>query len=397
MSFQKMHVMNPMKELLPCLPKMKGILLILFVLLNLDLFGQRAGIFFYDSDWNLTTRDRAVYFRTCRIDTSSTTFFGEVKDFYKNGQPQMKGYYVNNVKVDSFYFYYPNGNLESKGLYVNDLRMGIWKYYYKNAQLKQVVDFFANDFVVKEYYDSLGTPLLPNGTGKWGNTFRLHNQNSWVRVEGPYKKGLKHGKWKVYIKYGDGGEKLDNQNVFKKDKLKSPWYAGSFLSSYFQDKYKLKMTEEFKYSVYVSKKDYPYINKLPEAIDSLDLPYDRNASFPGGENALYSFLSKKLRYPELARGEGKEGVELVEFIVDKNGQVAQVESPEPTRDMPAYGFREEAMRVIKLLPQWEPAVRDNKPVPQKQVIFIHFSIEKMEVQRGGPSVNKTTSGSRAYQ
>lgn len=378
------------------MPNLKGFLFILFFLLNLDLFGQRAGIFFYDSDWNLTTRDRAVFFRTCRIDTSSTTFFGEVKDFYKNGQPQMKGYYVNNVKVDSFYFYHPNGNLESKGLYVNDLRMGIWKYYYENARLKQVVDFYADDFVINEYYDSLGSPLLPNGTGKWENTFRLPNQNSWLRVEGSYKKGLKHGKWNVYMKYGDGGERLDNQKVFKKDKLKSRWYSGSFLSTYFPEKYKFKMTEKFKYSVFVTKKDYPYIEKLPEAIDSLELPYDRDAAFPGGEKALYSFLSKKLRYPDLAGREGKEARQLVEFIVDRNGQVTQVEAPESTREMPAYGFREEAIRVIKLLPPWEPAVRANKSVPQRQVIFIHFSIEKVEVQGGGPDINKASIGRNGF-
>ncbi len=84
--------------------------------------------------------------------------------------------------------------------------------------------------------------------------------------------------------------------------------------------------------------------------------------FPGGEAALYQYLSNNIHYPEDAMGNDIQGTVWVQFIIDKNGNVTNIKvvrSVDPSLDR-------EAIRVVKSMPRWKPGKQRGKPV---RVIF----------------------------
>jgi protein TonB len=84
-----------------------------------------------------------------------------------------------------------------------------------------------------------------------------------------------------------------------------------------------------------------------------------DASFPGGPAAWQHFLGRNLRAPDDAVSNGISGKVVVQFIVDKDGNVSDVvaiSGPEQG------GLREEAVRVIKKSGKWTPAVQNGRYV-----------------------------------
>jgi len=81
-----------------------------------------------------------------------------------------------------------------------------------------------------------------------------------------------------------------------------------------------------------------------------------DASFPG---SWLGFLNRNMRYPEEAVSKEISGKVVVQFIVDKEGNVSDVvavSGPEQG------GLREEAVRVIKKSGKWTPAIQNGRPV-----------------------------------
>lgn len=90
-------------------------------------------------------------------------------------------------------------------------------------------------------------------------------------------------------------------------------------------------------------------------------------SYPGGTDALKEFITENLKYPADAKGK-IIGVVPVTFIIDREGNMvnSKVEkSLYPSLD-------EEAMRVVKLIKGWKPAMQNGKPVACKVGILIQF-------------------------
>ena len=85
---------------------------------------------------------------------------------------------------------------------------------------------------------------------------------------------------------------------------------------------------------------------------------DQQPSFPGGTNALNTFIASNLKYPVWAQEKGIQGRVVVKFIVEKDGSISNVEvdrSVSPSLD-------NEAMRVVKAMPKWIPGQINGKTV-----------------------------------
>ncbi|HOJ37167.1 MAG TPA: energy transducer TonB [Ignavibacteriales bacterium] len=92
-------------------------------------------------------------------------------------------------------------------------------------------------------------------------------------------------------------------------------------------------------------------------------------SFPGGDDELVNFLSKNLKYPELAKRAGITGKVIVDFVIDIDGKISDIKVVKGI----GYGCDEEAIRVIKLMPKWIPAKIDGKPIRFKLSLPILFN------------------------
>ena len=85
---------------------------------------------------------------------------------------------------------------------------------------------------------------------------------------------------------------------------------------------------------------------------------DQQPSFPGGTNALNTFIVSNLKYPVFAQEKGIQGRVVVKFIVEKDGSISNVEvnqSVDPDLD-------NEAMRVVKAMPKWYPGLKNGKAI-----------------------------------
>ena len=93
--------------------------------------------------------------------------------------------------------------------------------------------------------------------------------------------------------------------------------------------------------------------------DAVVLHVEIESQYPGGLPAWSRFLNKNLRYPDEAQQTDVSGTVLVQFIVDKDGNVSDVEAVSgPTTG----GLREEAVRVIKKSGKWIPALQNGRSV-----------------------------------
>ena len=80
--------------------------------------------------------------------------------------------------------------------------------------------------------------------------------------------------------------------------------------------------------------------------------------FPGGEQALLFFLRSNVRYPAASLKMGIQGEVMILFIVESDGSISHVSI------LKGIGKEcdEEAVRVIKSMPRWEPGRRYGKSV-----------------------------------
>lgn len=98
---------------------------------------------------------------------------------------------------------------------------------------------------------------------------------------------------------------------------------------------------------------------------------DVEPKFQGKEpDAFRPFIQENLKYPEEAQKQGIEGKVFVSFVIDKNGNVRNVKIE---RGVHSY-LEEEAIRVVKLSPKWEPGKKDGKFVNVQYTFPISFAL-----------------------
>jgi periplasmic protein TonB len=101
--------------------------------------------------------------------------------------------------------------------------------------------------------------------------------------------------------------------------------------------------------------------------DELDsLPFvivDENPQFKGGPACMYEFVFKNLNYktPEC---QPITGTAWVEFIVEKNGSLTNVKIKKGVSTQ----FDNEVLRVVSLMPAWQPGTKNGKPVRSIQYL-----------------------------
>ena len=109
----------------------------------------------------------------------------------------------------------------------------------------------------------------------------------------------------------------------------------------------------------------PIIFKNDSMPDGLVAP-----EFPNGGEALYKYIAENLHYPEQAKSDGVQGKVVVQFTVMDNGDIVNVEVAKGI----GGGCDEEALRVVKSMPKWKPAIYEGKPVNVQYCIPINFKL-----------------------
>jgi len=122
------------------------------------------------------------------------------------------------------------------------------------------------------------------------------------------------------------------------------------------------------------------VEQLPEIVDVSDVDEEvadeiflivEEQPHPiGGMAAFYSYINATIKYPSQARRMGIEGRVFVQFIIEKDGSISQVEV--------IRGISEscdaEAIKVVSSAPAWKPGKQRGVPVRVKMALPISFKL-----------------------
>lgn len=98
---------------------------------------------------------------------------------------------------------------------------------------------------------------------------------------------------------------------------------------------------------------------------------EQKPEFPGGEAAMYKWLSDNIVYPSSASEEGVSGRVVIEFVVGKDGSISNVRVVRPRH--PALD--KEALRVVKAMPRWVPGRNNGQPVKVTYTLPVTFKLQ----------------------
>lgn len=108
-----------------------------------------------------------------------------------------------------------------------------------------------------------------------------------------------------------------------------------------------------------------------------DKPYDfvsveKVPNFPGGMKEFYNYLGKNIKYPKEAAAKKVEGKVFLQFVVEKDGSLNDIK----VISGPGSGTNEEALRVLKGSPKWNPGMVKGRPVRVMYHLPVSFALSK---------------------
>lgn len=184
--------------------------------------------------------------------------------------------------------------------------------YFKSGQIKYEIFYFIDN---NEKKKRLGKSSF------WYESGELKNEMN-------YENGEKNGEFLSYWKNG----KLKRKDYFNKGKFKNGecW------------------------------------NENGEKVKHYD--FEIQASYPGGQDKMYEFIKKNLKYPPLSKQYNLGGKVVVDFKINTDGSVYDLNIAEGVNSE----LDSEAVRIIKSMPKWRPAYQDGIAVSIKYRIPIIF-------------------------
>ncbi len=94
---------------------------------------------------------------------------------------------------------------------------------------------------------------------------------------------------------------------------------------------------------------------------------EQQAEFNGD---LGEWLSRNIQYPDMAKQNGIEGKVNIQFVVELDGRITNVEVLKKF----GWGLDEAAVDVVKKMPAWKPAKQNGKPVRLQMVLPVRFTL-----------------------
>jgi TonB family protein len=132
----------------------------------------------------------------------------------------------------------------------------------------------------------------------------------------------------------------------------------------------LEENEDFSYAQFSFENSWEaYKQRHPEKFTVYDT-VEQMPSFPGGQSALFKYLSDEIIYPAVCINNKIQGRVIVSFIVERDGSITEAKiarSIDPALD-------KEALRVVRNMPNWIPGKRHGEKVRVKYTIPVTFRL-----------------------
>ncbi|MBK8808556.1 MAG: TonB family protein [Bacteroidales bacterium] len=310
-----------------------------FTVFVLNTYCQTNDTIFYGINWEKTEKSKALYYRL--YSTDSITGYTKVKDCLLTGIMQMEGQYTSKKmkkEVGEFKWYDENGNLKLTCNYNDGKKHGIYTDWFENGKINYT-----------------GSYLEGERTGEWNYYFENEQKSATIR----YEKGEKTSE--QY--WNEDGSQLTE--IREANKL--PEYPGN------NDNFGLYVKKNITFPqnmVYIGVEGIEY---SPLVTDKSELKAFKRDNilpqYPGINNSFKFLIQINAEYPKHLLNLGIEGLVFVSFIVDKEGNMNNVEIVKTVHPK----FNKEVLRLISLANEkWTPGKRHNRLEAYRLTLPINF-------------------------
>ena len=130
----------------------------------------------------------------------------------------------------------------------------------------------------------------------------------------------------------------------------------------------------FRLSEEKKKTSVSYAKKQAKRIDTSGRIFtvvQQMPEFPGGHTSLLKYLTTRIKYPIIAQENGIQGRVSCSFVVDTDGSLRNIKVTrgiDPSLD-------EEAVRVIREMPKWNPGIQNDMAVAVKYTVPVTFRLQ----------------------
>ena len=136
-----------------------------------------------------------------------------------------------------------------------------------------------------------------------------------------------------------------------------------------------------------------YVQQVPDGDDKVYQVCEKVPEFPGGSSAMMKFLAENIKYPADALEAGKGGKAILQFVVKKDGTVNDV-CIMKSSGMPSLD--DEALRVVRSMPKWNPGTLGGKPVNVQYTLPVAFKLSDGKInnenKKNGKKDNRIVIG-----
>jgi TonB family protein len=239
--------------------------------------------------------------------------------------------YRENLKNGPSVTYFPDGSIERSVSYANGRLYGEWTVNFFNHKPAQHYSY------VNDTLNGVATTWFENGS---------------KQTECTYVMGVLDG---TFTEWDEQGKVIRTRKFKKSERMHSPFAVEKNDNVPVPEQVPVNPDSLLQFDL---KNVFSYAEVMPE--------------FPGGQQAMYQFLSSNIIYPETEKEAGVYGNVYVSFVVDVSGKVKNVKLVKGVKGGP--GLDKEALRVFNMMPDWKPGLMNGRPVNVQMTIPVKFMI-----------------------
>lgn len=270
--------------------------------------------YYYDKHWLLTTKKQEYVYKRVAESVGDSTY--EITDYYHDGKKQMTGTYVTK---------YPQ--------YLGDDRSTLYRH----------------------------------------DTFTWYNTDGEITSKGKFIRGYRHGEWLFYY---TSNQSIAEKQYYDNGKPVGTWkeydIKGALLETSEYDSVRHGTTVYYQngqlYRTCIYKNGKLVACTPPEVVDNQP---SGNEKMPEPGYDINKFLTKEIKYPKAASRSKIQGKAFIKFVVNAEGYIVNIEPA-------SHGVHEllmlEAIRVVQLMPRWQPGYQNGKPVNVYYTLPINFKL-----------------------
>jgi TonB family protein len=310
---------------------------------------------------------------------------GEWESYDENGKPIQKVTFVTG-KRDGPCTFHSSDLMVITGQYEKDKCERKWNMFYEgSSKLAGEIDYL-NDFGKVVYYDTSTGAIRTvggyRGRLRHGDYKRYYIGTAKVKDAFTYQNGLAEGSDIEYDSLGN----ITKETRYLHGRRYGPTkqnYAGG-INRWMEVDYVNDTLHGYLKVLYPNKQlkrysKYDRGNLVEETCYSSEgqvipcLPFRSDAVFQGN---MADYIGKNLRYPQEAKEQKLEGKVVVSFIVNEYGEIDEISIEKGLSEE----CDDEAIRLVKQMPKWNPAEIDGQTFAVKKTVPIVFWLKDGEAE-----------------